>query len=61
MLTMSEYAERAGLTRVRIHQLILQGRIPGARLIGNSGGRRGFWMIPAKAKIKVLDNRKGRA
>ena len=51
MLTLSDFAQRRGLSRTRVHQLLQAGRIAGARLIGKSNGRRGMWVIPPKAKI----------
>jgi len=45
-------AKRRGLTRQRIHNLLKQRRIPGARKRAVPGMRGGFvWMIPKAAKI----------
>ena len=55
MLTMSQFAKKHGLSRQRIHQLILQRRIPRAKktqVIGGPVG--GIWVIPESAKIKGL-------
>lgn len=59
MLTMSQFGKKHGLSRQRIHQLILQGRIKGARKTQVLGGPEdGIWVIPESAKIKALDSRK---
>ena len=59
MLTMRQYAKKNGKTRQRIHQLLLQGRIPGAKLTQVMyGPESGIWLIPSHAKIKKLDRRK---
>ena len=55
MLTMSQYGRKHGLSRQRIHQLILQGRIKGARKTKVLGGPKlGLWIIPESARIKPL-------
>lgn len=53
-LTMTQYARKHKLTRQRIHQLILQRRIPGAVKTQTLGGPAdGIWLIPARAKISA--------
>ena len=55
MLTMTQFAKKHGLTRQRIHQLILQRRIPKARLTQVLyGPKTGIWLIPESARIKPL-------
>lgn len=52
MLTLSQYAERKGLSRQRIHKLLTQRRIPGAKKVKSPGVKGGYlWMIPPTAKI----------
>ncbi len=52
MLTMSQFAKKHGLSRARIHQLILQGRIKGAKKTQVLGGPKlGIWVIPSSARI----------
>ena len=59
MLTMTQFGRKHGLTRQRIHQLILQGRIPRARKTQVLGGTpAGLWIIPESAKILPLDKSK---
>ena len=54
----SAFARRHRLSRARIHQLIAQGRIPGAVLLPAAyrrckpqGEHRGRWRIPLHARI----------
>ena len=55
MLTMSQFAKKHKLSRQRVHQLILQRRIPRAALTQILGGpKSGIWLIPESAKIKPL-------
>lgn len=44
-VTTVEAAEALGITVARIHALLREGRITGARKIG---ARRGTWIMPAK-------------
>ena len=44
-LSTSQFAEREGVSRVRVLQLLAAGRIPGARKIGH------HWIVPASAAI----------
>ena len=44
-LSASQFAEREGVSRVRVLQLLAERRIPGARKIGH------HWIIPASAAI----------
>lgn len=52
MLTATAFADKLGLSRQRIHQLLEQGRIVGAKLIGKSKTYRGVWMIPDNARVR---------
>lgn len=55
MLTITQFAKRRGLTRQRIHQLILQKRLPGAVRVKTAGANAlGVWMIPPRAKIEAV-------
>lgn len=59
MITMTEFAKKHGVTRSWIHNLLLQRRIPGAKLKRFPGGHpKGVWLIPEDAEIKALDSRK---
>lgn len=49
-LTMREAAAAAGFSRQRMNQLLLQGRVRGARRAGESGQ----WVIPLKVYIKPV-------
>jgi hypothetical protein len=52
MLTLTEYAKRKRLSRQRIHKLLIDKRIKGARKRAVPGMRGGFvWMIPKGAQI----------
>ena len=52
MLTLTEYAKKRGLSRQRIHKLLKEKRIPGAKKLRIPWARGGFvWMIPRGAKI----------
>lgn len=52
MLTMSQFAKKHGLSRQRIHQLLLQRRISGAKKTQVLGGPKdGIWVIPSRARI----------
>ena len=50
MLTATQFARKRGLSRTRIHQLLVQRRIEGAEHHGGEG-RAGIWLIPPKARI----------
>lgn len=41
--TLSKAAKRMGLTRARLHNLALQGRLPGAKQDPISG----WWLVPS--------------
>ncbi len=58
MLTMSQFAQKHGISRQRVHQLILQGRIKAKKTQVLGGPLGGIWVIPSGAKIKALDSRK---
>src|SRR3990172_10860839 len=45
LLSVSQFAAREGVSRIRVLQLLGAGRIPGARKIGHQ------WAIPASAVI----------
>jgi hypothetical protein len=45
LLSVSQFAAREGMSRVRVLQLLAAGRVPGARKIGHQ------WAIPASAAI----------
>lgn len=56
MLTITEFAKKHGVTRSWVHNLLLQGRIKGAKRRHLSGvNGRGVWLIPEAAKIKPID------
>ena len=58
MLTMRQFAKKNKLTRQRIHQLLKQGRVKGAKLTQvQYGPESGIWLIPSHAKIELLDRR----
>jgi excisionase family DNA binding protein len=48
LITLSEAARRLGVSRQWIFKLVTDGRIPGARQIGDGGP----WLIPEGAKIE---------
>ena len=50
MLTVTQYARKKGISRARVHQLIVQRRIEGAQHHGGNGTG-GIWLIPTKARI----------
>lgn len=52
LLTASEYAKAAGISRTRLGQFLAAGRVPGARRIGTGYGGRGLWLIPAGAIVR---------
>ena len=54
--TVRELAEEAGLSPVRIRQLLLKGIIKGIKHGGASRG--GFWEIPASEVARWLATRK---
>lgn len=45
LLSVSQFAAREGVSRIRVLQLVAAGRVPGARKIGH------HWAIPAAAAI----------
>lgn len=54
--TVKELAAMAGLSPVRIRQLLLKGAIQGTKHGGTSRG--GFWEIPASEAARWLATRK---
>jgi len=55
MFTLTQFAKKHNLSRSRVHSLILQGRIKGARKTQVLGGPKlGIWVIPESAKISAL-------
>lgn len=53
-VSMREAARIAGVSRQRIHQLLKQGRIPGAFMM-ECGKNRNVWVIP-KGSVKPKEN-----
>jgi hypothetical protein len=51
MNTVAQFAKRHRLHRSRVHQLIAQGRVPGAVRISAKAGTRGRWYIPLNSRI----------
>jgi GTP-sensing pleiotropic transcriptional regulator CodY len=52
MLTLTEYADRKGVSRQYICKLLKDKRIKGARKVRSAGVKGGWlWMIPKAAKI----------
>lgn len=45
-LSVTQFAQREGVSRVRVLQLLAEGRIPGARKVGRQ------WIIPGTAAIE---------
>ena len=56
-VSMREAARIAGVSRQRIHQLLKQGRIPGAFKM-DCGNRRSVWVIP-KGSVKPKEEQNG--
>jgi len=52
MLTLSQYADRMGVSRQYVHILLKNKRLRGARKVKSPGMRGGWvWMIPKGAKV----------
>ena len=49
LLTATQYAKTAGMSRERVHQFLRAGRVPGAQKIGPG---RGLWVIPEGAIVR---------
>lgn len=59
MISIKEYAALHGLHRQTVHNMVLQGRIKGAKKIFPAGiNSNGVWTIPPKAKISPLNGSK---
>ena len=54
MITVKQFAERYGVTSLRIRQFIAEGRIAGAKKLGRD------WFIPDRAVIRPPANPRGR-
>jgi len=55
MFTLTQFAKKHKLSRSRVHSLILQGRIKGAKKTQAIGANPlGVWVIPESAKIEKL-------
>ena len=53
LLTASEYARAAGISRTRLAQFLAAGRVPGAMRVGSGyGAGRGLWLIPEGAIVR---------
>lgn len=59
-ITATVAAELMGVSRQRVHQLLTQGRVPGAFLVDCGDGRE-MWVIPRPAinRIKFKKRRNG--
>lgn len=54
MVTVKQFADKHGVTTIRIRQFIAEGRIAGARKLGRD------WFIPERAVIRPPANPRGR-
>jgi hypothetical protein len=54
MITVKQFADKHGVTSLRIRQFIAEGRIAGARQIGRD------WFIPERAVVRPPANPRGR-
>ena len=54
MITVKQFAEKQGVTTMRVRQYIAEGRIAGARKMGRD------WFIPNRAVVRPPANPRGR-
>lgn len=54
MITVKQFADKRGVSTIRVRQFIAEGRIAGARKLGRD------WLIPERAVVRASANPRGR-